>query len=128
MEVEVQGNWENTGRTLAKPIATDLGRNFTLSITTQFASEKIFILRFSNLFSLFRSQSIGSITGAVNAYEDLCILFFDAHFDMRDPNASSYPMVHGSTLFFMLQDQVREAIIEWESKSESERNKNPKIG
>ena len=68
------------------------------------------------------------ITGAVTAYEDLCILFFDAHFDMRDPNASSYPMVHGSTLFFILQDQVREAIKRWENMSETEKCNQPETG
>jgi len=61
-----------------------------------------------------RCQSIGSMTGASYAYKDLCYLFFDAHWDMRDPNASVYPMVHGSPLFFMLQDQVRKALKEWD--------------
>ena len=61
-----------------------------------------------------RCQSIGSMTGASYAYQDLCYLFFDAHWDMRDPNASMYPMVHGSPLFFMLQDQVRLALKEWD--------------
>jgi len=60
-----------------------------------------------------RSQSIGSITGAVSAYDDLCLLFFDAHFDMRDPNASDYPMVHGSPLFFLLQEQVKDALADF---------------
>jgi len=63
-----------------------------------------------------RCQSIGSMTGASYAYKDLCYLFFDAHWDMRDPNASMYPMVHGSPLFFMLQDQVRLALKEWDER------------
>jgi len=57
-----------------------------------------------------RSQSIGSVSGALRAYEDLCVLFFDAHNDFRDPDASQYPVVHGSPLFFLLQGQLRDAI------------------
>lgn len=64
-----------------------------------------------------RSQSIGSIPAAVSTYEDLCILFFDAHFDMRDPNASHHPMVHGSCLFFLLQGQLKKALNEWHEDS-----------
>jgi len=74
-----------------------------------------------------RSQTIGSITGAVTAYEDICILFFDAHFDMRDPNASSYPMVHGSPLFFLLNEQLREAARAWEAQTETMKSRDPKI-
>lgn len=60
-----------------------------------------------------RSQSIGSISGALRAYDDLCVLFFDAHNDFRDPSCSQYPIVHGSPLFFLLQSQLRDAIKEY---------------
>jgi len=69
-----------------------------------------------------RSQTIGSISGALRAYEDICVVYFDAHNDFRDPDASEYPIVHGSPLFFLLQTQLREAIAVW-NDSETDKSR-----
>merc|ERR1712142_213458 len=69
-----------------------------------------------------RSQTIGSMSGAFRAYQDLCCIYFDAQFNFRDPHMNGvYGITHGSPHFLLFQKNLRDAIKRWEESDESYR-------
>merc|ERR1712168_1527444 len=69
-----------------------------------------------------RSQTIGSMSGAFRAYQDLCCIYFDAQFNFRDPHMNGvYGITHRSPHFLLFQKNLRDAIKRWEESDESYR-------
>jgi len=72
-----------------------------------------------------RSQTLGSMSGAFRAYEDLCCVFLDAHFNFRDPHMNrEFGITHGSPHFLLFQKNLREAVKKWE-ESDDEYKQHP---
>jgi len=66
-----------------------------------------------------RSQTIGSMSGAFRAYDDLCCVFLDAHFNFRDPHMNKdFGVTHGSPHFLLFHRNLREAIKRWEESDD----------
>jgi len=66
-----------------------------------------------------RSQTIGSMSGAFRAYQDLCCIYFDAQFNFRDPHMNGqYGITHGSPHFLLFQKNLRDAIKRWEESDD----------
>merc|ERR1712096_324271 len=55
-----------------------------------------------------RSQTIGSMSGAFRAYEDLCCVFMDAQFNFRDPHMNKeFGVTHGTGHYLLFQELER---------------------
>jgi len=66
-----------------------------------------------------RSQTIGSMSGAFRAYNDLCCIFLDAHFNFRDPHMNrEFGVTHGTPHYLLFQKNLREAIKKWEESND----------
>jgi len=69
-----------------------------------------------------RSQTIGSMSGAFRAYQDLCCIYFDAQFNFRDPHMNGqYGITHGSPHYLLFQKNLRDAIKKWEEADDAYR-------
>jgi len=67
-----------------------------------------------------RSQTIGSMSGAFRAYQDLCCIYFDAQFNFRDPHMNGqYGITHGSPHYLLFQKNLRDAIKKWEEADDA---------
>jgi len=66
-----------------------------------------------------RSQTIGSMSGAFRAYQDLCCIYFDAQFNFRDPHMNQqYGITHGTPHYLLFQKNLRDAIKRWEESDD----------
>jgi len=67
-----------------------------------------------------RSQTIGSMSGAFRAYEDLCCVFMDAQFNFRDPHMNKeFGVTHGTGHYLLFQKNLRDAIKRWEESDDA---------
>merc|ERR1712212_520484 len=69
-----------------------------------------------------RSQTIGSMSGAFRAYEDLCCVFMDAQFNFRDPHMNKeFGVTHGTGHYLLFQKNLRDAIKFFKNQSGGEK-------